>query len=353
MFREAWRMAPVRGLCVALIGIVPWYIATGFKVNWEFVRAVLVYQNFTRFFTGFDHLQPWWMYAQSIWGDLMPLCLLLPFGLYYGFRYARREFRWRLLLIWTVWTVVFFSISASKQSKYILPAAPAMALLALAAIEPVFKTDNLHRVVRLLLGGFAVAIIAVFGMLIVCFPLLTIYVPRIKNLGGIDGFKAIKAQVAKAPAPIVSYRWPRSMTLYVLGAPMVYVRSSRDLYAQISAGSIKPGDYILVDKYDLPVGGEQVATKLIPAPAEPAFTQVMEVQAEDPHGAVPGEPGGGFDGAAQDAGTADGELVGKVRHRLDGLEESLQERAWRSIDEYDTTQDHDHPRKLRPTQGLA
>ena len=282
MFREAWRLAPLRGLLVALLGIVPWYIAAGFTLNWEFVRAVLVYQNFTRFFTGFDHLQPWWMYGESIWGDLMPLCLLLPFGLYYGFRYARREFRWRLLLIWTVWTVVFFSLSASKQSKYILPAAPAMALLALAAIEPVFKTDNLHRVVRLLLGGFAVVIIAVFGALIVCFPLLTVHVPRIKNLGGIDGFKAIKAEVAKAPAPVVNFRWPRSMTLYVLGAPMPYVRSSRDLYAEIHAGTIKPGDYILVDKYDLPVGDEQVSTKLIPAPAEPAFTQVLEAQAEDP-----------------------------------------------------------------------
>ena len=73
-----------------------------------------------------------------------------------------------------------------------------------------------------------------------------------------------------------------SMTLYVLGAPMPYVRSSRDLYADIHAGVIKPGDYILVDKYDLPVGDEQVSTKLIPAPSEPAFTRVIEVQAEDP-----------------------------------------------------------------------
>jgi len=282
MFREAWRLSPFRGLGLALLAIVPWYVAAGLAVNWEFVKAVLVYQNFTRFFVGFDHLQPWWMYFQSVWGDLMPLCLLLPFGLYYGFRYARREFRWRLLLIWTVWTVLFFSVSASKQSKYILPAAPAMALLALAAIEPVFKTDNLHRVVRLLLGGFAIAIIGVFGGLIVCFPLLTLHVPRIKNLGGIDGFNTIKAEISKSPAPVVSYRWPRSMTLYVLGAPMPYVRSSRELYDRIHSGDIKPGDYLLVDKYDLPVGGEQASTKLIPAPAEPYFTQLLEVEAEDP-----------------------------------------------------------------------
>ncbi|HEV2321322.1 MAG TPA: hypothetical protein VGT42_03090, partial [Gammaproteobacteria bacterium] len=150
------------------------------------------------------------------------------------------------------------------------------------AIEPVFKTDNLHRVVRLLLGGFAIAIIGVFGGLIVCFPLLTLHVPRIKNLGGIDGFNTIKAEVSKSPAPVVSYRWPRSMTLYVLGAPMPYVRSSRELYDRIRSGDIKPGDYLLVDKYDLPVGDEQASTKLIPAPAEPYFTKILEVDAEDP-----------------------------------------------------------------------
>ena len=274
--KEIWRLSPVRGVLLALVGIVPWYIAAGFAVNWEFVRAVLVYQNFTRFFVGFDHLEPWWMYTKTIWGDFVPLCLLVPFGLYYGFRYARREFRWRLLFIWAVWTLVFFSLSASKQSKYILPAAPAIALLALAAIEPVFKTDKLHGVVRNILGGFSV-----FLLLVLLLGLLFWVPAHKKSIGGVGGFDHLKEAMAGAPGTIVSFQWPRPMTLYELGAPMPVVTSSRELYAEIHDGTIKPGSYILVaDKY-LPLGTEQDPIKLVPAPDPRYFQQVMKTHAED------------------------------------------------------------------------
>ncbi|MGA9852797.1 MAG: hypothetical protein WBR15_07690 [Gammaproteobacteria bacterium] len=273
--REAWRMSPLRGIGLALLGIVPWYIAAWFTAGWEFVRAVLVYQNFTRFLVGFDHLQPWWLYFQSIWGDLVPLSLLLPFGVYFGFRYIR-EFRWRVLLIWTLFTLFFFTISASKQSKYILPAAPAMAALALAAIEPLFKSDNLHRLVRRILAGFAAAVLVVFAFGVF------VWLPLHQNrVGGFDGYQQIKAAVTKAPGTIVSFQWPRPMTLYVLGAPMPYVRSSRQLYDEIHSGKIRPGDYILVNIKYLPDGGQPDDMKFLPAPTAPAFAIVLKVKAED------------------------------------------------------------------------
>ena len=276
MFREAWRLSPIRGLALALIGLVPWYIAAGLTVNWDFVRAVLVYQNFTRFFIGFDHQQPLWFYLQTVWGDLLPLCLLLPFGLYYGFRYTRREFRWRLLFIWVVWTALFFTLSASKQSKYILPAAPALAAIALAAIEPLFKTDKLHGIVRGMLGGIAMVVLALFIIGV------TVWVPLHRDrIGGVEGFRQIKAAVYQAPGKLVSFQWPRSMTLYELGGPMAYVRSSRELYAEIHNGSIKPGDYILMNEKYLPLGEEQDPAKFVPAPSPKYFEQVMKVKAED------------------------------------------------------------------------
>ncbi|HEX7964139.1 MAG TPA: hypothetical protein VF651_00360 [Gammaproteobacteria bacterium] len=276
--RELWRLSPVRGVLLSLVGIVPWYIAAGLTVNWDFVRAVLVYQNFTRFFVGFDHQQPWYLYAHTLWGDLLPLCVLIPFGLYYGFRYARREFRWRLLIIWSLWTVLFFTLSASKQSKYILPAAPALALLGLAAIEPVFKTDKLHGLVRNILGGFAVFVIAVFAAGV------AVWVPlhdddRITHQ---SAFRKIKAAQNHRPGDIVSFQWPRALTLYELGGPMPYVRSSRELYAKIQGGEIKPGDYILVNEKYLPLGSEQDPVKFVPEPSPKYFEQVMKVRAEDP-----------------------------------------------------------------------
>ncbi len=273
--KEAWRMAPIRGLALALLGIVPWYIAAGFTAGWDFVRAVLVYQNFTRFLTGFDHLQPWWMYAQSIWGDLFPLSLLFPFGIYFGFRHIR-EFRWRVLLVWVLFTLLFFTVSASKQSKYILPAAPAVAMLALASLALLFN-PRWRIIIRDLLQSWAVVFIVFFGVMVIA------WLPfHGRKIGGLAGFEQIKATVANAPGSIVSFQWPRPMALYVLGAPMPYVRSSRQLYAEIHTGKIKPGDYILVNTKYLPDGGQPDDMKFLPAPAAPAFAEVLKVKAEDP-----------------------------------------------------------------------
>ena len=275
IWHEAWRLAPLRGIAFALLGIVPWYIAAGFTVGWDFVRAVLVYQNFTRFLVGFDHLQPWWMYFQSIWIDLFPLSLLFPFGIYFALRHLR-EFRWRVLLVWALFTFVFFSVSASKQSKYIMPAAPAIALLGLASLALLF--DPRWRVwIRAVLQGWAVAFIVFFGALVIA------WLPfHDRTIGGLEGFDQIKAVVAKAPGRIVSFQWPRPMTLYVLGAPMDYVRSSRQLYLEIHNGRIRPGDYILVNAKYLPPGGPPDDMKFLPPPQAPYFEEVLRVKAEDP-----------------------------------------------------------------------
>ncbi|MDE2070718.1 MAG: hypothetical protein KGJ04_05595 [Gammaproteobacteria bacterium] len=275
IWHEAWRLAPLRGIALALLGIVPWYIAAGFTVGWDFVRAVLVYQNFTRFLVGFDHLQPWWLYFQTIWGDLFPLSLLFPFGIYFGLRHIR-EFRWRVLLVWALFTFAFFSVSASKQSKYIMPAAPAIALLGLASLALLF--DPRWRVwFRAALQGWAVAFIVFFGALVIA------WLPfHDRKIGGLEAFDQIKALVAKAPGRIVSFQWPRPMTLYVLGAPMDYVRSSRQLYLEIHAGRIRPGDYILVNIKYLPQGGSPDDMKFLPPPAVPYFEEVLRVKAEDP-----------------------------------------------------------------------
>ncbi len=275
IFKEAWRMAPFRGIGLALLGIVPWYIAAGLTVNWEFVRAALVYQNFTRFISGFDHLQPRWMYAQSLWGDLFPLSLLFPLGIGFGLRHIR-EFRWRVLLVWALFTILFFTISASKQSKYILPAAPAIAMLALASLTMLFNERTRVTAWRVL-QGWASAFIVFFAALVLA------WLPfHDRKIGGLTGFNQIKTTVAKAPGAIVSFQWPRSMTLYVLGAPMPYVRSSRELYKEIHAGKIKPGDYILVDMKYLSSGGEPAGMSLLPPPAAPYFAEVLQVNAENP-----------------------------------------------------------------------
>ena len=71
------------------------------------------------------------------------------------------------------------------------------------------------------------------------------------------------------------------MELYELGAPMAYVRSSREFYAKIHDGSIKPGDYVLFEEKYMPLGTEQDPSKLVPAPDPKYFDMVLKTQAED------------------------------------------------------------------------
>ncbi|MEJ2508963.1 MAG: hypothetical protein P8009_05715 [Gammaproteobacteria bacterium] len=271
IWRRAGHTAWVRGLALVLLFNTPWYIAVGLRDGWELVRAMVVYQNFTRFLVGFDHLQPWWYYGKTIWYDMLPAAFALPFALFLGWR-RRRERRWRLPLVWILWTVVFFSLSASKQGKYILTAAPSVALLGLLTLETLCSARWWKRL------RIAAQIWAL--LVLVSFSVTAVFVlPRYSNeIGGVGGLEKIRRIVAQEPGRVVSYAWPRAEELYVLGAPMPCVRSARQLYRWLHEGKLRPGDYLLVAQRHLPRPGQTPgSTTLSPAPAAPYFKQIAQV----------------------------------------------------------------------------
>jgi len=274
-WRAVWRRAGytawVRGLGLVLLFNSPWYIAVGLRDGWDLVRAMVVYQNFTRFLVGFDHLQPWWYYGKTIWYDMLPMAFALPFALILGWR-RRRERLWRLPLVWILWTVLFFSVSASKQGKYILTAAPSVALLGLLTVETLCSARWWKRL-RIAAQAWAILLLATFAGAAVF--VLPHYSDRV---GGIGGLRLVRDIVQDNPGKVVSYAWPRAMELYVLGAPMPYVRSARELYTWIREGRLQPGDYLLVLSRHLPEPGQMPgATTLSPPPAYPYFQRVISV----------------------------------------------------------------------------
>lgn len=271
------RIAWLRGLALVMVFNVPWYLVVGLREGWELVRAMVVYQNFTRFLVGFDHIQPWWYYTKTIWYDMLPLAFLLPFALPLAWR-RWGELQWRVPVLWLLWTMLFFSVSASKQGKYILTAAPAVALLGLLALEALAASRRprwAHRVRAVLLGWAAVL---VGGFAFTAVFILPHYAPRI---GGLEGLEKIRAEIAARPAPVVSFQWPRSMELYVFGAPMDYVRSSRVLYQRLHQGKLKAGDYLLVFRRFLPPAGipadKASPMSFSPPPAAPYFRHLLSV----------------------------------------------------------------------------
>jgi len=269
------RLCWARGIGLVLIASVPWYLLAGYQRGWPFVEAVLVYQNVDRYLTGYSHAQPWWYYFKTILYDFFPASLLLPIGLWV----ARRRFAEpavRLALIWALFTFCFFAFSGSKQGKYLLPMAPAIVALAGLASDHIRRlfNRNLWSLLRLWSMG-----------LIVVFSILMIFVlPRYSDrIGGADGFAVIKHQLEREPGRLVHFQWPRSLTLFELGAPMDYVRSSRELYDGIRSGEFRPGDYVLVKASHLREKVEPGAEgMLVPFPRPEVFEVVLETDIEKP-----------------------------------------------------------------------
>ncbi len=156
--RRALLLAPL-GL-VALAVAFPWYAALAARHGWDWVLGELHAQNVARFAAGTSrgHARPWFYYAERLPGDVgLWIAALLP-ALALGLR-ARA---WgdplrRLLLLWALVPPLFLSFAATKRQVYLLPCAPAFALLIadLLAGATTLRAGLWRPVVPALLRGLA------------------------------------------------------------------------------------------------------------------------------------------------------------------------------------------------------
>lgn len=133
--RDLLRPAVLLGAAAFLLTAGPWYLLLWARGEVDFLTELIYRQNFLRFTEPWDHQAPWWYFLKHFWLDMLPWALFLPlaFGLTPEGPNERRLHR--LVWIWIVLPIVFFSASASKRSPYILPVAPAVAVLAAALGE--------------------------------------------------------------------------------------------------------------------------------------------------------------------------------------------------------------------------
>jgi 4-amino-4-deoxy-L-arabinose transferase-like glycosyltransferase len=126
--------------------------------------AMVYRENLVRYFAPFDHVGPFYLYAYVIFALMAPWSAFLPAALAHAHRgdrkesAARRSDRFVLCFFWT--TFIFFTLSGSRRSYYLLPILPAGAILvARLFVEPLERLNNLARV--LLKLGFAAIGVAV------------------------------------------------------------------------------------------------------------------------------------------------------------------------------------------------
>lgn len=120
---------------VCLLVAAPWFAALALSGRSDFLHEVLVRQNLTRFVEPWDHKAPWYYYLRYFWIDMAPWSFLVPLALAAAPADPDERRLDRLAWIWIGTIVLFFSLSSSKRSAYVLPVAPAVAILVSGVAE--------------------------------------------------------------------------------------------------------------------------------------------------------------------------------------------------------------------------
>jgi 4-amino-4-deoxy-L-arabinose transferase-like glycosyltransferase len=131
-WREALRLFHSAGIAGFCLTVLPWYILCAHR-NPDFFHVFIIEHNFKRFLTAeFQHIQPFWFYAEVILIAFLPWTAALMWTLIVGLRRALTRPpspSTYFLFCWAVFCGVFFTISRSKLPGYILPAVPPIALI--------------------------------------------------------------------------------------------------------------------------------------------------------------------------------------------------------------------------------
>jgi 4-amino-4-deoxy-L-arabinose transferase-like glycosyltransferase len=120
------------GLPLFLALAAPWFVLAG-RANAEFFQFFFIREHFQRFLTPIEERsEPWWFFIPVLIVGILPwiTMALRALAADWRIRVPRGEFNpVRLLWIWSVFILLFFSASNAKLIPYILPALPTIALL--------------------------------------------------------------------------------------------------------------------------------------------------------------------------------------------------------------------------------
>jgi len=135
--------------------------------------AMVYRENVVRFFHPFDHRGPIYLYIYVIFGLMAPWSALLPAALVetHSLRHANaepaRSDRFALVYFWA--TFIFFTLSGSRRSYYILPILPAAAILVARTLAYPGELRSMFAR-RLLIAGYAIVAIAAVGGIVLLIP---------------------------------------------------------------------------------------------------------------------------------------------------------------------------------------
>ena len=152
------------GLPLFLILTVPWHWLAA-RRDGDFLQFYFVHEHVARYLTPIaQRVEPWWFFLAVFVAGSVPWTLSALRVVAVGWRRtAAAGFDARLFLwIWVVFVVVFFSLSDSKMMPYILPIAPALAVLVALLPPEVFKGDCVAAAIFTLIVGVALGVASLY-----------------------------------------------------------------------------------------------------------------------------------------------------------------------------------------------
>jgi 4-amino-4-deoxy-L-arabinose transferase-like glycosyltransferase len=160
----AWRRLFIpTGLALLLLITAPWFILIQHEVP-QFFDFFFIREHLARYFTRVsDRYEPWWFFVPVLLAGSLPWLLPACRALFEGWRASapRGEFdARRLLWVWAVVVLAFFSASDSKLVPYILPMFPALGLLMASAEEARLLRDLRATAKGLMVVAIALAALA-------------------------------------------------------------------------------------------------------------------------------------------------------------------------------------------------
>lgn len=195
-WRRLLELAPLS--LAALVVALPWYLLLCNRLGTDFVLNELYLQNFDRFGKsnrGHGEKGAFYYFISLLYDLGLWAALILP-ALWSGFRNRRGDRSWRLLVIWTIAPLLFFTLASTKRNVYLLPIYPAVALLIadwLVRAETGWQWAWQNWSARIVAGVLLVAGVVLLAAACLwpalCAWLLTILPQKLPPAGVLAGFR--------------------------------------------------------------------------------------------------------------------------------------------------------------------
>jgi len=148
-----WYLGLVGAILVGAIIALCWAIPAGIAGGEAYRNAIFLGQTSGRLVESFAHKLPWWWYL-----EILPL-LLLPWLLWKPLWIGLRKLTYqdpgiRFCLAWALPVFIAFSLISGKRIHYLLPLAPAAALILARAVDDITEPERWERAHSVVMAAF-------------------------------------------------------------------------------------------------------------------------------------------------------------------------------------------------------